>query len=182
MRDRSGNQQISLRDFNHKATPPGRPPKTYRTSPIEHISNIYRTYNIYRTFLEHLSNIYRTSIELLYRISIEHISKTRSDPLRPATTRYDPLRQITVRYFSRFGSHGSVLTVRTRLATVNPLRTSTADFTQPYPLYWEPKGGMGHLMSALTHENLSKIFRTYTRLFPVLFGTEAESFHRDCLS
>ena len=66
------------------------PPKTYRTSPIEHISNIYRTYNIYRTFLEHLSNIYRTSIELLYRISIEHISKTRSDPLRPATTRYDP--------------------------------------------------------------------------------------------
>ena len=45
------------------------------------------------------------------------------DPLRPAATRYDPLRfgshgsLLTVR-FPRFGFYGSVLTVRTRFATV----------------------------------------------------------------
>ena len=54
----------------------------------------------------------------------DNIITTRYDPLRPDNTRYDrydPLRFATVRYgslrfaifrFSRFGSHGSVLTVR----------------------------------------------------------------------
>ena len=53
------------------------PPKTYRTSPIENISKIHQTYNIYRTFLEHLSNIYRTFLEHLstiYRTFLEHLS------------------------------------------------------------------------------------------------------------
>ena len=65
-------------------------------------------------------------------------ANTRYDPPRPATTRYDPRRPATVRYFSglavwfsrfehcslRFGSHGSVLTVRfTRFGYHRKVRT-----------------------------------------------------------